>query len=186
MKHCPMTKTKTCAVCKIQFEKKRMGQKCCGPECSYKKVILDAQKLARIQNRKLKRDCNHRQLSWWHDYRIQNTTAWWFNRYIRKRDQDLPCVSCGTVVAGQWHCSHFRSVGAAGHLRYTPDNAHKSCSVCNQQESGNIGEYRIALIDKIGLIRVEALENNNQIKRWSLTELEFTRDKFKLMTKEMK
>ncbi len=36
--------------------------------------------------------------------------------------------------------------------------------------SGNIENYRPRLIEKIGLERVEALENNNEIKRWTIDD----------------
>ena len=83
------------------------------------------------------------------------------NRYVRLRDSGLGCVSCDKPAswAGQWHCSHFRSVGAAPHLRFNLLNMHKACSVCNNHLSGNIAGYRPRLIERIGLGRVEWLES---------------------------
>jgi hypothetical protein len=43
--------------------------------------------------------------------------------------------------------------------------------VCNTHKSGNLTEYRIRLIEKIGLKTVEELENTNHIKKWSIEEL---------------
>ena len=34
-----------------------------------------------------------------------------FNEFIRLRDADLPCISCGRYHQGQWHAGHYRSVG---------------------------------------------------------------------------
>ena len=88
-----------------------------------------------------------------------------FNGYIRERDRGLPCISCGKPDDGthQRHASHFRSVKAAKQLRYNCWNVSASCAQCNTYESGSIATYRPALIDKIGLHRVEALENNNAL-----------------------
>lgn len=83
-----------------------------------------------------------------------------FNKYIRLRDADDGCISCDKPKdwAGQWHASHFMTVGANPELRFNEDNAHKSCSVCNNYLSGNLANYRKRLEKKIGLERLEALE----------------------------
>ena len=47
---------------------------------------------------------------------------------------------------------------------------HRQCKQCNQRLDGNISAYRPALIRKIGLARVEALENNNEIHKWTIEE----------------
>ncbi|WP_139535318.1 recombination protein NinG, partial [Escherichia coli] len=85
---------------------------------------------------------------------------------------DLPCISCGTFETVQWEAGHFRSRGAASHLRYNEDNIHKQCHRCNDELSSNAIPYRAALIEKIGVERVEALENNNTPHRYTIEELE--------------
>lgn len=96
-----------------------------------------------------------------------------FNKFIRLRDCDLGCISCdkGSAWVGQWHASHFRSVGAATAVRFNEYNVHKSCSVCNNHLSGNISQYRPRLIEKIGLERVEFLESQNHAARYSIDYL---------------
>lgn len=107
-------------------------------------------------------------LSYWMK-RAQNVV----NRYVRVRDANLPCISCGRPPewGGQWHASHFRSVGAASNLRFNLKNIHKSCSICNSHLSGNIMHYRPALIEKIGYSEVERLESDNSIKKYSVEYL---------------
>ena len=36
-----------------------------------------------------------------------------FNKFIRLRDKDQPCISCGRYHQGQYHAGHYRSVGLA-------------------------------------------------------------------------
>lgn len=84
-----------------------------------------------------------------------------FNKFIRLRDRDLPCISCGRYHQGQWHAGHYRSVGACPELRFNEDNVHKQCSVCNNHKSGNAIEYRIGLVERIGVERVEFLERKD-------------------------
>ncbi|TEW24926.1 recombination protein NinG, partial [Histophilus somni] len=86
-----------------------------------------------------------------------------FNRFIRLRDKNLPCISCGRYHQGQWHAGHYRSVGACPELRFNEDNVHKQCSVCNNHKSGNVIEYRINLVAKIGVERVEFLERKDHL-----------------------
>lgn len=95
------------------------------------------------------------------------------NRYVRLRDAHLGCISCDKPASwgGQWHCSHFRSVGAAAHLRFNLWNMNKSCSQCNAHLSGNIMVYRPRLVEKIGAEKVEWLERNQDLVRHEIPYL---------------
>ena len=85
------------------------------------------------------------------------------NAYVRQRDADLPCVSCGRPASwnGQWHASHLRSVGAASAVRFNLWNIHKACSICNHHKSGNLSEYEPRLRVKIGNAKVDWLYTQN-------------------------
>lgn len=92
-----------------------------------------------------------------------------FNAYVRARDKDDACISCGNYVlndqiGGGWDCGHFRSRGSAPHLSFNLWNAHKQCVKCNRFLSGNVAEYRKGLIKKIGIEKVEALESMNAVE----------------------
>ena len=63
---------------------------------------------------------------------------------------------------------------------------HKQCNKnCNLSLSGNVGEYRPRLIAKIGLKRVEVLENDNAAKDWEREELEEIRKYYRGRIKEI-
>lgn len=89
-----------------------------------------------------------------------------FNAYIRQRDKDLPCISCG-VTSAKWDAGHYRTTAAAPQLRFNTWNCHKQCSVCNQHKSGNLIEYRKGLIERIGKDCVELIENNSETRRYT-------------------
>lgn len=110
-----------------------------------------------------------------------------FNKYCRLRDKDLGCVSCDKPATwiGQWHASHYRSVGACPELRFNELNVHKSCSVCNNFLSSNAIEYRIRLIPKIGLEKVEWLEGPHEPKKYTIEELIALKAHFKQLYKEL-
>lgn len=94
------------------------------------------------------------------------------NAYVRERDKDLPCISCGKYST-TWHCGHYVSQGSSGALRYDFDNLNKQCASCNLFKHGNLIEYRIGLVKKIGANRVQLLESmRHDIKRWTKEELE--------------
>lgn len=111
-----------------------------------------------------------------------------FNAYIVERDRDKPCICCGANEAVQWAAGHYRTVAAAGHLRYNEDNVHKQRNrPCNSDYSGNLVGYRVGLVKRIGEARVKALENDNRTKRWTRDELRdiaaYYRDKLKYLRK---
>jgi len=90
-----------------------------------------------------------------------------FNKYTRLRDADLPCISCGRHHSGQYHAGHYRTVGGNPELRFEEANCHKQCSVCNNHKSGNIVEYRINLVSRIGSDRLNWLEGPHDAKKYT-------------------
>jgi hypothetical protein len=82
------------------------------------------------------------------------------NAYVRLRDAKDGCISCDRPATwgGQWHASHFKSVGSHPGLRFNLLNIHKSCSICNNWKSGNYAGYKPRLEKKIGADQVAWLE----------------------------
>lgn len=95
-----------------------------------------------------------------------------FNSYIRARDAGKPCISCNTPLAatgvgGAFDCGHYRSVGSAVHMRFVEDNAHGQCKHCNRHLAGNHVAYRAGLINRIGAHRVEQIECDQTLRKYS-------------------
>ena len=126
------------------------------------------------QRRKAKRESFKTKAQW--EKEAQSA----FNRYIMIRDEGKECVSCGNPLIGKSNyltgsaidASHYRSRGAASHLKFNTFNVHSACTRCNRQLSGNAVEYRIRLIDRIGLERVERLEADNEPRRFDIPYLQ--------------
>lgn len=108
----------------------------------------------------------------------------WFNKYIRLRDGAEPCISCRRFHDGQYHAGHYRTVAAAPMLRFHEDNCHKQCAPCNNHLSGNLTQYRINLVAKIGLERVEWLEGPHEPAKYTIGDLVEIIDKYKAKCKE--
>ena len=97
-----------------------------------------------------------------------------FNAYIRKRDERLPCISCGSGQPEQ--AGHFYSAGHYTALRFNEDNTHGQCVRCNYFLSGNLNNYRIRLEKKIGIDRLIQLDelaaiSKRSLKKWDRFEL---------------
>lgn len=155
-------KPKKCAVraCRKPFVPAQSFQSWCSPECGVT-IARDKQQkertaLAKIERKAIK--VRKEQLKGRAEYMKEAQAA--INRYVRLRDAHLGCVSCDrpSTWQGQWHASHYRSRGAAPHLRFNLHNIHKACSICNNHLSGNIMGYRPELVRRIGAQGVEALE----------------------------
>lgn len=116
-----------------------------------------------------------------------------FNAYIRARDAHQPCICCGLPlssgdVGGAYDCGHYRSVGSAPHLRYDERNAHAQRKQCNRWGAGRAVDYRLGLIERIGLDAVEALEADNTVCKFTADELRaiktLYREKLKNLTEK--
>lgn len=164
---------KKCKVCKTPFTALRPLQVVCSPVCALsiaRKVSLKTVAKVKSQERratKAKRESLKTRAQWAKE--AQDA----FNRYVRARDAYLGCVSCDKPASwqGQWHASHFRSVGSAPHLRYHLWNVHKACSVCNNHLSGNLAEYAPRLVERIGPKRVDWLRCQHEGNKMAIEYL---------------
>lgn len=175
---------KICRVCQKEFEPHRPMQSVCSVKCSIKKVRQD--KAAEREQTKKRKQA----LKTIPDLIKEAQTA--FNAYIRARDAGKPCICCGMPLddsggmRGQgFDAGHWRSTGSASHLRFNEDNCHGQRKVCNKYGAGRAVDYRRGLIERIGIERVEALENDNTPHKWTREELIAIRDKYRAKLKTM-
>jgi hypothetical protein len=114
-----------------------------------------------------------------------------FNAWVRARDADERCISCGVLlsreaIGGGFDAGHYRSRGSAAHLAFHEDNCHGQCKRCNRYGAGMAVDYRIGLVRRIGVERVEALEASNAPKKWERGELVAIKALYVKRLKEMK
>lgn len=114
-----------------------------------------------------------------------------FNAFIRERDRQAghACISSGRPLDWSGNAvdaGHYRSTGAASHLRFHEDNCHAQSKHDNQFLAGNAVDYRIRLVARIGLAGVEALEADNQVRKWTRQELIEIRETYKTKLKRLK
>jgi len=157
-------KLKNCKVCPKKFRPWSTLQIVCSTKCAIKHSKLKLAIRYAIETRKMKKEFRSNNRSY-QLRKAQNRC----NEYIRIRDMGNPCISCGTTNHNiQYAAGHFKSVGSHPELRFHPFNINRQCNkFCNTSKSGNAAEYRIGLIEKIGLANVEWLEGPHD--RYKLT-----------------
>lgn len=114
-----------------------------------------------------------------------------FNAYIRERDRlaGYPCISSGRPL--DWNgnavdAGHYRSTGAAPHLRFDEKNCHAQSKHDNRYLSGNVADYRIGLIQRIGLEAVEALERDQSVRRHTIEDLQAIKAMYRQKLRDLK
>lgn len=186
-----------CSICKEKFMPKYSSlEKWCSPPCEHEYKVQLALKAAekfrknREKERKKESDAVLNKMK-----EKQKDAKFYkkilmrvFHTFIKLRDKDDGCISCGTKENIQFAAGHYWTVGSAPALRFNEDNVHKQCNMnCNKSKSGNIVNYRPALIKKIGIERFEALEAQKGIpKKYTVDELKELITLYKQKIKEMK
>lgn len=179
---------KTCRVpeCRASFVPARLGQAVCSPACA----ILDAPK-NQEKARKALADVGRKELQAAKErikskgqYMREAQTA--FNAWVRERDAKLPCISCGRHHQGKYDAGHYRTVGSNPALRFEPLNCHRQCSPCNTHKSGDIVNYRIELVKRIGADKVDWLEGPHEAKRYTIEDLKAITSEYRAKTRELK
>jgi len=155
---------KTCKICKRRFDPIQPLQVTCGLQCALthgrKKAHVKKREELRARKAKLMTLSDH-----------HKATQAIFNKYIRLRDRGEPCISCQKATGAKINAGHYLARGSHPELRYSEDNCHLQCEKCNSWLSGNQQQYRIHLINKIGLDKVLELEGDHPAKQYRVTDL---------------
>lgn len=186
-----------CTVCREWFHPVRSEQYVCSYECAcvHGKAANDAakaEKQRKEKKRRLEEERADRQRQAERRMAVKPLSYFIkqaqhaFNEFIRYRDRDLPCISCGRHHDGQYHAGHFRTTGASPELRFDEENCHKQCSACNNHLSGNLTAYRPALIAKIGQARFDALMGPHALPKWNRDDYIRIRDEYRAKLRDLK
>ena len=178
---------KKCRVCREAYTPSKPLQVVCSPSCALLRARQEREKerkaLDKIE-RKASRDAKERVKSR-SEYMKEAQNV--FNAYIRQRDLGLPCISCGTTADVQYAAGHYRTVGACPELRFEPLNVHRQCNRnCNMGKSGNLIEYRIGLVARIGADAVAWLEGQHEPKHYSIDDLKQIKAHYRQKLRELK
>lgn len=161
-------RTRKCAVkaCRKGFAPRSMTHKTCSPECAQEYVRIEKARTDRKERQeglaKLRSRTDHLRLA-----------QMAVNALVRYRDRNDDCISCDRPSnwPGQWHASHFKSVGSSPALRFDLANIHKACSICNNHLSGNIAAYAPRLLAKIGVTEFDRINGPQPLVKYSIEDI---------------
>lgn len=180
---------KKCKQCEKLYEPKSSFQSTCSPVCAIE-YTKDKQNRKEVFKSATEADIKEvkgrlRQLGKSDRSKALRAAQKAFNAFIRERDKDLPCVSCGRHHDGQYHAGHYKPKGSNPELAFCEINVWKQCSVCNNHLSGNLTNYRIELVNRIGIEKVEWIEGPHEPKKYTVDELWQIENQYKQKLKEL-
>lgn len=110
-----------------------------------------------------------------------------FQKYVRLRDAELNCISCGGNDKDLWDGGHYFKAELFSGLIFNEMNCHKQCRKCNRYLNGNEIQYRFGLISRYGLEYVTQLESisaENRVYKYTKDELKQIKTKYDLLCKQ--
>jgi hypothetical protein len=185
----PDQRTCLSKVCRKKFTPFRDTQTVCDYVCAnnYQAQLREKKAKEEQQGWKKRKAETEERLKTWMDYFQEALNL--FNEFIRLRDKDKDCISCG-AKAGTYRISsgHFHPQGTYKSTALNEDNAHGQCWFnCNKNKHGNLSEYRPRLIERIGIDRVNEIDRlkNETIKR-TIPELQQLKAHYRRKINELK
>ncbi len=176
-------KQRRCKVCNEVFTPNRPLVPVCSPKCA-----IDYTNKLKANKAKKEKSILKEKLKTLSDLEAEAKKS--FQRYVRLRDKDLPCISCNNSNTNDWAGGHYFSAGMYSGLMFDERNCHKQCNThCNKYLSGNLLEYRKGLIKRFGTEFVEKLEFESDQKRnykYTREELIAKKMKYDIKCKEIK
>ena len=168
-------KNKKCKECGGNFTPFKTTQVVCGAKCATKLAeakVWKERKKVMIENTRTRTE-------WLALLQIV------FNKYIRLRDANKPCISCDRPLTSKFDAGHFFSVGRYPNLRFCEDNVHGQCVFCNQHLHGNHLEYNERIQHRINAFNYVVLMNKrNDDLKLTLDEIKELIKVYKLKIKE--
>ncbi len=179
-----LPKPKKCKNCGDKFTPHKTTQIVCSPKCAIEysnaRIKREAQKKARAEKKKGKEA-----LLTLSDYKKKAQAM--FNSYIRERDKNKGCISCGTPLNNRkFDAGHFYPTTYEG-LRFNEQNVFGQCVPCNRSKSGNLHEYRKNITQRISEDDLDWLDNNRYIPlNMTKEELKDLYTEYRIKLKELK
>ena len=146
-----MTKVAKCKICKQPYIKRNSLQKVCSVECAIKLSKEQARKKREKLDKQARLESKKRLSALKEENKTKGQlikeTQEAVNRYIRVRDENKECISCGKPLVserlgGGFDAGHYRSRAHLRYLRFYTLNIHGQCKRCNRYLGGNYHEYR--------------------------------------------
>ena len=176
--------------CGFKFTPARPLQIMCGMSCAQNHAEWLSAKKAAVALKEDKKETKAKLEQLKTKPQLEKEVEKAMNHFVRLRDWDKGCVSCSKQfnpdqIGGSCDAGHYRSKGSAIHLRFDLRNVHGQCKHCNDYLGGNPNGYRQGLIARIGLEEVEALEADQEPRRYAKDQLRTLRDVYMAAVRQM-
>lgn len=155
-------KTKKCKVCSKIFTPVSFAQIVCGYKCA----IIHSRNLKIAKEKKewnAEKTILRQKLKTLGEYEADAKKS--FQKWVRLRDSDKPCISCEIQKTDLWDGGHYFKAELFTGLIFDERNCHKQCRKCNRFLGGNELQYRSGLIQRFGIDFVNQLESESNQKR---------------------
>jgi hypothetical protein len=113
------------------------------------------------------------------------------HKYIRLRDKDKPCISCGFPLGEDYDAGHCYKAELFSNLKYDENNIHGQCIKCNRREEGNLSGYFANIENRIGKVefanlQLKAKTYKKHSFKWCREDLENKIEYYKKKYKSLK
>lgn len=179
-------KTKKCRTCKNEFTPFRSTAVVCSWECASKEAAKQQEEKEKKEQKAFKEKLRESTKTLG-QYEADAKKA--IQKWIRMRDKDQPCISCGTYTAELFDGGHYFKAELFSGLIFDERNIHKQCRQCNFRLNGNEIQYRIGLVKRYGEDFVKQLEEDSNKKRdhkYTKNELIAKKLQYEIKIKELK
>ena len=140
-----------CKNCKAVFEPRSFNRKFCdADECN--DLYFEELKKKALSKWNKKKKAKKEELKTVSDLMKEVQIA--CNAFIRERDKDKGCISCGSDLSSKFDAGHYFSSGGHKNITFNEDNIHGQCVACNQWKHGNLIQYQIGIQKRIGADRL--------------------------------
>jgi hypothetical protein len=168
--------TRKCKYCLERYTPKHSSLEPCPKyECRIKHLEANTAKINRANKAKAKDDIKS------YAQRLGEAKKV-FQKWIRIRDKDKQCISCGSVSSTVWDGGHYKKAEIYSGVIFHEHNVNIQCGKCNRYLGGNELNYRVGLIAKIGeqeVIELEQLAEATRTRKYTNEELEEIKLKYK-------
>jgi len=163
-----------CKNCKEQFDQVNFNQKyCLAKDCVQIWLKIEHDKKWVNKKKEMKEKLQTVQ-------ELHKLAQVYFNSFIRNRDRNKGCISCGSPLGQKFDAGHYYSMGGHKAVTYDENNVHGQCVYCNQFLHGNLLNYQIGIQKRIGADQLIDLQGKaHKEKKYSRDELKEIIEKYK-------
>ena len=176
---------KKCKVCRKEFKPTYSSvQMVCSPKCAIEYTKQKKKNKQESNNKKLLKAKTDLEKAKSYQRTLLDARKY-FQKWIRKRDEGKPCISCGSL-SDKVDAGHYFKAELYSGLIFNEDNCHSQCRKCNRYLNGNESHYRIGLSNRYGedyVKNLESIKDANRLKKWTKDELIEIKNKYKDLLK---